>query len=241
MFTIIKKKFFLPVKQKWFADRITTIDCLTFTMYKQVDLKFKSFFFIKEKSYTLHSELTFPEEEIIRKYNSTIRNEIKRAEKDGCSFMYNDTKEIFLKEYNNFAAKKNLFRQSLDSLNAYGDNLVITSSSINKSITAIHSYLLDNDLKKVRLLHSASLRFSDGIDKNMIARSNKYLHYMDMKEFKKNGFEIYDWGGIAYQSEDENLKGINKFKESFGGNLVEQQNLYSPLYYLVLKLKLFVN
>lgn len=236
MITIIKKKFLLPVKQKWFANKITTLDCLTITMFKQVDKKFKSLFFIKEKSYTLHSELTLPEEEIIRKYNSTIQNEIKRADKDGCSFMYNNTKEIFLKEYNDFAIKKGLFRQSLDSLNEYRDNLVITSTSINKSITAIHSYLLDYDLKKVRLLHSASLRFSDGIDKKMIGRSNKYLHYMDMKEFKKHGFEIYDWGGIAYQSENENLKGINKFKESFGGILIEQQNLYSPLYYLLLKL-----
>jgi hypothetical protein len=236
MVTIIKKKFLLPVKQKWYSDKITTLDCLTITIYKQVDIRFKPLFFIKEKSYTLHSELTIHEEEITRKYNSTIQNEIRRAEKEGCSFIYNTTKEIFLKEYNNFATKRGLFPQSLDSLNAYRDNLIITSSSINNSITAIHSYLIDNDLKKVRLLHSASLRYSEGIDKNMIARSNKYLHYMDMKEFKKNGFETYDWGGIAYQSVDENLKGINKFKESFGGSIVEQQNLYSPLYYLLLKL-----
>lgn len=236
MFTIVKKKYFLPVKQIWYADKISIIDCLTITMYKQIDLMLNSIFFIKEKSHTLYSELSLTEEEIFRKYNSTVRNEIKRAENEGCSFTYDIDKELFLKEYNCFASEKNLSHQSIDSLEAYGEHLVITSSAINNSITAIHSYLLDYDLKQVRLLHSASLRFSDGMDKNLIARSNKYLHYMDMKEFKKNGFEIYDWGGIAYQSENENLKGINKFKESFGGSLVEQQNLYSPLYYVALKL-----
>ena len=59
---------------------------------------------------------------------------------------------------------------------------------------------------------------------------------MDMKKFKNIGFEVYDWGGIAYGTENKSLQGINKFKESFGGQIIEQFNFYSPLYYIILKI-----
>lgn len=237
MIIIKKNKFCLISTQKWFPNVIKAIDCLTITMYKQVDSHIKySPFFKKENSYTLHSDLTLSEEEIFKKFSSTIRNEIRRAEKEGSIFIYSERKDVFLMIFNDLASQKGLACQSIDSLNAYGSNLILTSTSMNNVITAVHSYLIDFDLKKVRLLHSATLRFSKSLDSNMVARSNKYLHYMDMKIFKNEGFEIYDWGGIAFGSENISLRGINKFKESFGGQLIVQKNLYSPLYYLILKL-----
>jgi len=237
MIIVKKNKLGLVAVQKWYPTNVKGIDCIHITMYKQVDLQTKfPLCFFKEKSYTLHSNIVVPEEEMLKKFSSTIRNEIRRAEKDGSEYTENESLENFLNVFNDFAFHKGLASQTLDNLNSFGSNLVLTSTSINKKITAVHSYLIDFETKKVRLLHSATPRFSETLDRNMIARSNKYLHYMDMKKFKDEGFEVYDWGGIAYGSDDKSLQGINKFKESFGGQLIEQLNLYSILYYLILKL-----
>lgn len=236
MIVVEKCKFGLSAIQKWFPLKVKSIDSLLILMYKQVDLDVKtSNYFIKEKSYTLHSDLRLSEDEIMKNYSSTIRNEIRRAERDGSVFNENESLDAFLSVFNDFAFQKGIACQTKNKMNAFGSNLVLTSTSFNNVITAVHSYLIDLESKKIRLLHSATRRFSEDLDSNMIARSNKYLHYMDMKMFKNSGFEIYDWGGIAFGSENESLQGINKFKESFGGHLIEQRNLYSLSYYLILK------
>jgi hypothetical protein len=236
MIIIKKKKSFLKATQKWFPEIIRVRDCLSITMYKQVDCHIKSpFVFIKEKSFTLQTNLTQPIEDIFKKFSATIRNELRRTEKEDSTYTYNEKPDVFLSIFNDFATQKGLACHTDESLNAFGSYLVLTSIAVNGLVTAVHSYLIDSELKKVRLLHSATLRFSDNLDSNMIARSNKYLHYLDLKRFKAEGFEIYDWGGISVGSEDKSLLGINKFKESLGGELIEQVNLYSPLYFLILK------
>lgn len=237
MIIIKKKQSFLKATQKWFPESISVSDCLSITMFKQVDSHVKTpLVFFKEKSFTLHTNLTQPIEDIFKKFSATIRNELRRTEKEDSTYTYNEKADIFLSIFNDFAVQKGLACQTIESLTAFGSNLILTSIAINGLITAVHSYLIDSDLKKVRLLHSATLRFSDNLDSNMIARSNKYLHYLDIKKFKAEGIETYDWGGIALGSDDKSLQGINRFKESFGGELIEQVSLYSPLYYLILKL-----
>lgn len=237
MIVVKKRKFGLVAIQKWFPTEVKFLDSILISMYKQVDLNTPySFLFKKESSYTLHSDLLLSDEEIMKRFSSTIRNEIRRAEREGSIYNNSTSVDCFLTIFNDFAIQKGLAIQSIESLKSFNSSLVLTSTSINNEITATHSYLIDLDNRKVRLLHSATQRFSENIDTNMIARSNKYLHYMDMKMFKSQGYETYDWGGIAFGSENKSLLGINKFKESFGGQLIEQYNLYSPIYLLIMKL-----
>jgi hypothetical protein len=227
----------LSYTQKWFCEKINPIDCLKVIAYKQVDIDVKSnFLFIKNDSYTLHSDLTSSKDDILKKFSSTIRNEINRSEREGCVFIANESKENFIAIYNEFASQRGIEGVSLSKLNSYNDNLILTSTTKDGVITAVHSYLVDFQTKKIRFLHGGTQRFSENIDRNMIARSNKYLHFRDMMLFKEKGYLIYDWGGIAYQTEDKGLKGINKFKESFGGDLKKQKELLSFFYFLILKL-----
>lgn len=223
--------------QKWFSEKTLFSDCLKIMIYKQLDLGVKTNgFFIKKYFYTLHSDLTLTEESILKKFSSTIRNEINRSEREEYAFNSSELKEEFITIYNEFASQRGIASVTLEKLNDYKENLVLTSSSINGVITAVHSYLVDFDNRRVRLLHSGTLRFSERIDRNMIARSNKFLHFKDMQKFKMEGFLIYDWGGIAYETEDKALQGINKFKGSFGGELIKQKELSSLFYYLILKI-----
>lgn len=237
MILIRKKKNGLIATQKWFSNEVKSFDFLTITVYKQVDLKVKSsFFYYKKWFYTLHSNLNIPKEDIVKKFSSTIRNEINRSDKEGCVFNSSESKANFIAIFNDFAEQRGIASLSIEKLNELNDNLRLTSSSVSGVITAVHSYLVDYDSKKVRLLHSGTQRFSEGLDRNMIARSNKFLHYMDLIQFKQEGFLLYDWGGIAIGTQDVGMQGINKFKESFGGELIMQKDLYSPIYFFILKL-----
>lgn len=237
MIVIKKHKKGLKATQKWFSSKVNTLDFFLITAHRQVDFETKaSFLFIKKIFYTLHSDLTLDDEKIFKKFNSTIRNEIRRSEREGCVFNSSETKVNFIQLYNDFAEQRGIAGLSIGKLTELGDNLVLTSTCIGGVLTAVHSYFVDYDLKKVRLLHSGTQRFSENLDRNLIARSNKFLHYMDMLKFNQEGFLVYDWGGIALDTQDKGLQGINKFKESFGGELIKQKDLYSPLYYLILKL-----
>jgi len=85
------------------------------------------------------------------------------------------------------------------------------------------------------LLYSATT-VNSKVSKSEIGRANRFLHYEDIKYFKELGYRFYDLGGIAKDTQDDKLQGINKFKEGFGGELVRQYNYYSPLYSIFLKL-----
>jgi hypothetical protein len=237
MIIIKKRKAGLKATQKWFSNEINGFDSLSITIYKQVDFEIQtSGFFHTELFYTLHSDLTLTEEDIIKKYSSRFRTDIRRSEREGCVFNPSESKENFISIYNDFAKQRGINGLSIDKLTELNGNLILTSTSINGVIIAVHSYLVDNNLKKVRLLHTGNQRFCKELDQNMIARCNKFLHYMDMIKFKQDGFQVYDWGGITLHTQDIGLQGINRFKESFGGELIKQKELYSPLYYLILKL-----
>ena len=226
----------LKYTQKWFFNKVDFFDCMKITVYKQIHIDLiTSPFFIKKYSYTLHSDLSLNEEEILEKFSSTVRNEIRRAEREGSIFNHVESKENFMHFYNEFASQRGISGISMEKLNSYGNNLRLTSTTKDGVITSAHSYLVDLDNKKVRFLHGGTSRFSESIDRNMIARSNKFLHFKNFMSFKELGFIIYDWGGIAYETKDKGLMGINKFKKSFGGELIKEKDLYSILYYIYLK------
>ena len=237
MIVLKKRTFGLLASQKWFFTKVNFLDCLRITIYKQLDFNAKSSrLFVKKDSYTLHSDLSLSNEEILKRFSSTIRNEINRSAREGCAFRSSESKEKFISVYNDFASQRGIVSLTMQKLDDIGGNLIITSCTINGMITAVHSYLVDDSSNRVRLLHSGTQRFAEGVDRNMIARSNKFLHFKDMLKFKEEGFLIYDWGGIAYNTDDKGLQGINKFKESFGGELVKQKELLSLLYFLILKI-----
>jgi Pyruvate/2-oxoacid:ferredoxin oxidoreductase gamma subunit len=76
--------------------------------------------------------------------------------------------------------------------------------------------------------HSAShFRFlSDDpiVNRNFIGRANRFLHFQDMIYFKELGFKIYDLGGYKLNTTRVDLLNVNKFKDGFRGELVEQSH-----------------
>lgn len=234
---VVKNLYFgIPVYQKWFVETIKFLDCFKILVYKQTKID-SSIGFIKKRMYTLISDLTISDAEIFVKFNATVKNEINRSIRENVMFNSNENIETFLFMYNEFAVYRGLNQISKKKLiNLLGNKqLAITSCSIDGVVVAVHSYLLDLQLRKVRLLHSGTIRLNEGVNRAQVARANKYLHYKDMMKFKNDQFILYDWGGVTVNSELESLKGINKFKESFGGLLIQENEYQSFLYFTLSK------
>ena len=73
------------------------------------------------------------------------------------------------------------------------------------------------------LCYSVSNYRDDSSKRNLAGRMNKLLHVKDMQWFKDKGYSLYDWGNI---SSSDTPNGIDKFKMSFGGDVVTLYNSF---------------
>lgn len=83
--------------------------------------------------------------------------------------------------------------------------------------------LLRDPPERVRLLHSASRRFENEFFAKYTAPLSRYMHWYEIQKYKKEGFKIYDFGGIDLNP-DSPRYGITKFKLSFGGAIITEYN-----------------
>lgn len=229
---------FLSRKIIWYSDQPTPWHCLT-TIYKQSDYHKTLFGFKKEVFHTKIIDLTENISDIQNAFDKNTNYEIRRALKEGVTTSVDGDIDSFLLFYNKFSETKKLPKLKCQNLKSYKSNLLITKASYDNVDIVMHSYVLDMNSKRARLLHSSSLfRNEDsGNTRAIIGRANRLLHFRDIEYFKGLGFETYDLGGYATDIKDEALANINQFKSSFGGRL-KKENDYIP-YLMVWLSKLF--
>jgi hypothetical protein len=100
--------------------------------------------------------------------------------------------------------------------------------TVSSEVLAMHCYITDLQTGRARLLTSA-LTIDTHHDKKTLGRANRFLHDQDIEYFFKLGFKIYDLGGYAKDTNVEVLRGINSFKDSFGGELIEESTYRSKI------------
>ena len=233
MVTVKRSKHGIKYYQKWFYSTINPLDVLKFVAYRQLDKKVRPFCFKEEPFYTIIVSLKPSLEKILENFTKETQYEIRRAERDGIKVRICNEEEKFIEFFNSFANERNLTQTTHDKIDSLDGNKLITEAHMNEQSLAFHLYICDG--KIARLLYSAT-RVDKAFAKSVIGRANRYLHYEDIRFFKEHDYEIYDLGGYAKDTQDPKLHGINDFKESFGGTIVEQYNYYSPLYALVARL-----
>ncbi len=189
---------------------------------------------------TLHINLQEEtEEEIFKKFKSNYRNEINKNMRDDevvYQFVNNpsfEEIEIFLKDLKTFSEFKGYhvnydfeWGRSKDFM----DNIVLTYVRFKNEKVASHMYYVDGK-NRARLKSSVFYRMDEEVDPKLAGRSNKGLHWFDIREFKKLGIAIYDFGG-AIRIDDKGKilgGGISGFKKGFSNNLVIEYNGEIPL------------
>lgn len=225
------------IKYKYFANKICKKDRFKLVSYVQCDETRKILFFVRFPFYT---KILFLTKDLInmKSFTKNTRYEIRRAEKDRVEFQIEHDLSIFINFYNKFAAQSGL--KPIKSLSEYKEsNILVTKAVKENRILCMHVYLLDKESYRARLLYSAShFRGLDDIKlKGSIGRANRFLHYNDMIYLMDLNYKYYDFGGYAPMTKDISLININKFKDSFGGELIENSNYISLLLFILIKIK----
>lgn len=175
---------------------------------------------------TLVTDLRLTPEELMQKCKSNVRNEIRRAPKEGVGVCMVDNSQVndqeigeFLDFFMEFWGTKGGSDETIDKYRKEINELVknnafcITKAILNGKPIVYHTYVVGEDF--ARFYQSASLFRQDNIDAKIVGFANKYLQMEDMLYFKKLGKTIYDWGGAGQRDE---VAAITKFKEGFGGD-----------------------
>ncbi len=219
----------------WFAERPDPADARGLAIYYQAKSITPARGFIREVKHTKFISLAGTEDEIFDQIGKNTKPKIKRAiSEGGLRFTIIESRDEVLDLYNEFARGKG--RPPLDerSFRAYWPKMLATKISSDNDALVMHAFLSDEGLKRANHLYSASLfRSTDDSDRrNLIGRANRALHYLNMLNFKDRGITTYDLGGYAFGTQDPELQEVNEFKDSFGGQLVEESNYISlPLHW----------
>lgn len=226
MLKILYRKGIFRICNVWFLQNIGEIsdtlkvDILNFRGFENsVQKKFS----ISKEQETLNTTLTNSADEIFSGYSSTVRNEIRRAERDGivCHFYSADQMQIDPSLLKSFSEEFRLFTKLKGIKNSYNskaieaylkeNGLLLTQAIFGSTILAQHIYLYDKS--HTRLLYSVS-NFRNSDNKSLVGRANKYLHHYDIQVFKEMGILALDWGGVSSLTSPN---GVDLFKMEFGG------------------------
>lgn len=184
----------------------------------------KPFFYRSEKFFTKVIYLEEDISKIVNNFKANTRNEIKKVEKFGLDFSDEIDQTNLVRIYNDRAR---ILKRPLLATETVATNLIVTGMSLDQKICSIHAYVSKPD-HTVSLLYSV-LNYDSGVEPKVLGMANRKHHLMDIQKFKESKYKIYDFGGYALSTENSKLKAINKFKDSFGGTLLEYQNFESPM------------
>lgn len=235
----VYSKYGIKIENIWFGNKkLTSDDMESKNDGNKIDIKF--FHGVKELpnnikgnlQYSLISDLSETEEELLKRMTKTYRYQIKRSEKENIEIK-SFFGEKFLAEkalfdqfqatYNEMYHMKNIksiFNKKLTQDYLKSNSMAVTIAFYKEKPYVFHSYVYNKN--NARLFYTTSSFRTDREMANMIGRMNKTLHWADMKLFKNMGVETYDWGGI---SSIEQPNGIDKFKMEFGGKITSYYNV----------------
>lgn len=234
MVSIIYKKYGLKINAIWFCNDedilISQSKADLVFLHGADNNTFKSG--IVNLQHTLITDLQDVSEDIFKQINKNYRYEINRSKKENVRCMVFEAAQLkkdikiienFKREYDDFTKLKgidNTYNESAMEKYIENGNLMLTKAFQDKEDYAQHVYVCDGI--NARLLYSVSNFRSEGIDRNLIGRANKHLHWNDIEYLKGNGYKVLDWGGVS-NIVDPN--GIDLFKKGFGGQEKEYYNI----------------
>lgn len=207
--------------------------------YKNCPITKRKIGFFRQISYTKFIDLTNDTNDILKSFEKNTQYEIRRAQREGVEFSEKITLREFIEFYNVFADTKQRKKLTYDLLEPLIDNIKITAAITGDKCLVVHFYLCDQASSRAQLQYSAThfRKETNNNDIKLIGYANRFLHYSDMCHFKNLGYKTYDLGGYAYQTNNQDLAKINKFKDCFNGNLVEEGNYITIPLFLIRKAK----
>lgn len=223
----IRGKWGLPIRDIWFkkSHEATEFSLLNiaYNFYESLD-DWNGITIKKWQSKTFISDISVSPEEMQTKFKSKVRNEIRRAIKEGITTKLFYAAELqrtdiiakmdkaYMAMYQDKGQKAKGIAPRLCGIVKAGSLAVSVAYLPDGTIAAYHSYVIGDGI--ARLLHSVSVFREEPEKRKMIGWANRLLHFEDMCALRGGGAEIYDWGGL---SREDKMQNITRFKEEFGG------------------------
>lgn len=190
--------------------------------HTHVNLSHHNRLIYKEEMKILYIDLTKDIEQIFREMKKVTRREIRRAEDmlADIEVRVNDNraKNDFFSVYNSFIKQKGHTHQL--SQNRYNDYLNVGDVFVlyfkGKPFAASLD-MADYSTQRAYGVFLGSNRLTDHEDVKYSSYLIRYLYWYEIKMYKEKGFKIYDFGGGGEESGSRSW-----FKQSFGGNIMEE-------------------
>lgn len=233
MITIKKKQLLFTLTENWFGYKFKWSDLFLPVCYRGLRESDQQYYFgVKKHTNTVVLSLDEPVDTIYANFSTSLIRDIKKAKAEGVECILSGDMKTFVEFYNEFAKNKKLDLLDPKRINEYAvKEWKCSNAVINGQILAVHSYLEDKESGIVRLMQSGSLRFDNNYNPSRVAEANKLLHYHDILYFKNRGLKYYDFGGW------NDLPGLLKFKQSFGGKPINIFNFFTYAYEIKEKVK----
>lgn len=252
MISVIYKKYGLRINAIWFCGDIRELENQSKTDFIFLHGIRNNVYMnsVVSSQYTLITDLKDRSENIFKRIGKNYRYEINRSKKENIECIvfkaYDLKKEpallrVFKREYDNFTKLKgikNTYNEHAMEQYIENGNVLLTKAFQGEIDYAQHVYLCDGE--NARLLYSVSNFRTEGLDRNLIGRANKYLHWNDIQYLQEQKLKTLDWGGMSSLTEPN---GVDKFKKEFGGheekyyNVVIGKSLIGRSAILIKKLK----
>ena len=161
---------------------------------------------------------------IFDNFSSTTRYDIRQAIKSNIKIEYfnnSHTHELnyFLNNVNSFYKNKKIINNLNKKYFNNNNNIFLVKASDNKFWHTYAMYIYDNNRFRLLIL----INNYSKITKKLLGYSSKLLIWRSIENSKKLGCNIFDLGGLDNLNNSK-LKGINKFKLSFGGSNCYEYN-----------------
>ncbi|NTW70841.1 MAG: hypothetical protein HGA49_01190 [Eubacteriaceae bacterium] len=221
MISIVRESKGVKIEEVWFSQQKDNDKKADIISYCQTPTEFAV---LKKHSRTFITDLTKSEEALWNNIHKSCQQQIRKAQREGISTTMAFSESLTADSIREFVFSHHLFLEEKKLPSSKNEteyltllwesgNLAISKALWGDKILACHVTIYDSEV--ARGLFSVSHYRSDPcVNKNMVGRANRLLHYTDMLSFKNHGGKIYDWGGI---SDREEIRNITDFKSRFGG------------------------
>ena len=183
-------------------------------------------------------DLRKPSKEIVSSFTSAYRREVKRSMRDD-EFVIerketpNEAEmEEFCTYFNEFSKQKGIYTIGMQNLLPMikAGAFLLTKATCRKTgeIMCFVTYIWQGKRASAHFGCSHFRLQESSVERQVVGRANKYLHYQNMLYFKEKGCEIYDFGGYHQDEQGLPLTGIDDFKQRMGGEVFQEYAFYYP-------------
>jgi lipid II:glycine glycyltransferase (peptidoglycan interpeptide bridge formation enzyme) len=248
MLTIEKKILMFDIKEVHFSNDPFDVEDCDFLVFPFCKNKVDANGFTRYEKLTSVIDLHQDLETIQKNFHRDTRKGIRRAENAGVKILKNEGYEQFYEMNKKFIKKKGLSSifehigaeiASLETMKKKGTLFV--AEYTDEIIGGL--YFLEDNFNIKSLIGASKRLEQDKERRKIIGYANRLIRWEAIKYAKDKGITEFDLGGIfpGNKIEDDPVKrGINKFKLSFGGDILPGYS-YEKGYSKILKFAYYFN